>query len=350
MKKQNFTLWSVLLIVSLFLCGCNTASESEFGEEYNSETESITDVDEDVTESEQIEDVGTEIEDVTESAENEMEESDEADSETDEENITSNNQQVVEKPNDADNQQNVEKPSGSDNQQKEEKPSESGNQQKEEKPSDVQIPSNSEKEPEIYVIDTVVEKESLPVEVYKYGVSKIGTVDRTYEVYNDGTKVCVAEYTSYTYDTSTYNATDNEIQPEGDANCNSYMSYYSEVLNLVNQIRAEAGVGPLTLDTNLCRAANMRALEMDYAEYFEHARADGRNWDTVMDFYGCQRSSWGENIAAGYGSPSSVVEGWKNSSGHYANMINADFTKLGVGYSNAAPYGYSNYWVQLFSN
>ena len=49
----------------------------------------------------------------------------------------------------------------------------------------------------------------------------------------------------------------------------------------------------------------------------------------------------GENIAGGFRTPEDVVNAWMNSSGHRANILNANFTHLTVGVSNT-------YWVQMF--
>lgn len=62
----------------------------------------------------------------------------------------------------------------------------------------------------------------------------------------------------------------------------------------------------------------------------------------------------GENIAAGQSTPESVVQGWINSSGHRANLLNADFTELGVGYTyletDTGAVNYSRYWTQIFGS
>ena len=127
------------------------------------------------------------------------------------------------------------------------------------------------------------------------------------------------------------------------------VDYATEVLNLVNQIRAEAGVGPLSLDTSLCQAANARSVEISQENQFSHTRPNGTSCFTIFDEYGISYMSAGENIAAGYATPAEVVEGWKNSPGHYANMIDSSFSKLGVGYYNSGS-GYGTYWTQLFTN
>ena len=130
----------------------------------------------------------------------------------------------------------------------------------------------------------------------------------------------------------------------------SYRAYYEEVLRLVNEIRAEAGVAPLQLDDTLCQAAGLRSIEMDYNNEFSHTRPDGSSCFTVLSEFNCSYHTCGENIAAGYASPAAVVNGWKNSQGHYENMINASFTKLGVGYSSLGNSYYGNYWTQLFTD
>ena len=129
----------------------------------------------------------------------------------------------------------------------------------------------------------------------------------------------------------------------------NYSQYANEVLNLVNAYRAADGIPALVLDENLCNAANMRSIEMDYGNYFEHARKDGSSCFSVLGQCGITSfRTCGENIAAGQRSPSEVVESWYNSPGHKANMLNAEFTKMGLGYSNSGNGEYGTYWTQLF--
>ena len=113
------------------------------------------------------------------------------------------------------------------------------------------------------------------------------------------------------------------------------IAYYSEILELVNNVRAEAGVSPLTLDMTLCQAATVRAIEMDNTGVFSHTRPDGTDCWSVFKLYGITYRTCGENIAMGQRTPAQVVESWRNSPGHYANMVKAGFGKLGVGMSNS---------------
>lgn len=217
------------------------------------------------------------------------------------------------------------------------------------KPSSGSNNQTTQKE-EVKVVDRIREEVPGAVTEYKYGITQQTTTTNDYYVYSDGTKKLINSVSSTSYDTTNYAATDSQLKVESDSNASKYMSYYQEVLNLVNQIRAEKGVAPLTLDTTLCKAASMRALEMDYSGVFSHTRPNGEDCWTALRTYSVSYSSCGENIAAGQATPAQVVNAWKNSSGHYDNMIDASFTKLGVGYSATGIGAYGHYWCQLFTN
>ena len=58
--------------------------------------------------------------------------------------------------------------------------------------------------------------------------------------------------------------------------------------------------------------------------------------------------TYGENIAAGNATAAATVEQWMNSPGHRANIMNPDFTHIGVGYIQTNG-GYRHYWVQMFT-
>lgn len=136
-------------------------------------------------------------------------------------------------------------------------------------------------------------------------------------------------------------------QPETDTNIpdTDALSYAEQVVALVNTERAKAGLSALTLDTEIASAALVRAKETEIS--FSHTRPDGRHFSTVLSDSGISFRGAGENIAWGQRSPEEVMNGWMNSEGHRANILNPNFTKIGVGYyQNAAG---RNYWTQLFT-
>ena len=118
-------------------------------------------------------------------------------------------------------------------------------------------------------------------------------------------------------------------------------SYAYEVAEQVNQLRAGLGLSQLVIDPELMEAAMHRAAEC--AVYYSHTRPNGSSCFTAFPSrYGARA----ENIAAGYTTPAAVMNGWTNSSGHYANMTNSSVNAIGVGcfYANG-----KYYWAQAFT-
>lgn len=110
-----------------------------------------------------------------------------------------------------------------------------------------------------------------------------------------------------------------------------------EVFEQVNDFRESKGLKPFIMDSNLLEIAMQRAAEI--AICFDHTRPDGSTcFDIDPDVHG-------ENIAVVYTSPDEVVQGWLNSSGHYANIVSTRFTSVGVG---AITHNGTYYWVQIF--
>lgn len=126
---------------------------------------------------------------------------------------------------------------------------------------------------------------------------------------------------------------------------NTYTDLINEVYEITNNYRSLVGVSSLTLDSSLVEAASIRVKEL--SDSFSHTRPNGSSCFTVLSELGISYGTAGENIAAGYSSSQSVMEGWRSSSGHYQNIISSKFKKIGIGV-NIVNNQY--YWVQIFSN
>ena len=126
---------------------------------------------------------------------------------------------------------------------------------------------------------------------------------------------------------------------------NTYTDLINEVYEITNNYRSLVGVSSLTLDSSLVEAASIRAKEL--SDSFSHTRPKGSSCFTVLSELGISYGTAGENIAAGYSSSQSVMEGWRSSSGHYQNIISSKFKKIGIGV-NIINNQY--YWVQIFPN
>lgn len=120
-------------------------------------------------------------------------------------------------------------------------------------------------------------------------------------------------------------------------------AYELEVVRLINEIRAQYGLGQLTVNTELSRVARIKSQDMHDKGYFSHTSPTYGSPFDMMKQFGIRYRTAGENIAMGYRSPQSVVNGWMNSPGHRANILNGSFKQIGMGYVESG-----NYWTQMF--
>lgn len=121
------------------------------------------------------------------------------------------------------------------------------------------------------------------------------------------------------------------------------LNYEKEVVRLVNEIRVQNGLTPLTYDWELSRVARYKSQDMWDNGYFSHTSPVYGSPFQMIKSFGISYRTAGENIAKGYTTPQAVVNGWMNSSGHRANILNASFNRIGVGYVADG-----RYWTQMF--
>ena len=123
----------------------------------------------------------------------------------------------------------------------------------------------------------------------------------------------------------------------------SVRSYESEVIRLVNEVRRENGLKALTANWELSRVARYKSQDMLNKGYFSHTSPTYGTPFQMIKAFGLSFRTAGENIARGYPTPQAVVNGWMNSSGHRANILNSSYKQIGVGYV-----AQGNYWTQMF--
>jgi len=119
--------------------------------------------------------------------------------------------------------------------------------------------------------------------------------------------------------------------------------FEQEVVELTNDERVKQGLDPLKIDEELSKVAREKSRDMADSNYFSH---DSPNYGSPFDMmksFGIDYRTAGENNAKGQRTPAEVVNGWMNSDGHRANILNEDFTHIGVGYVEQG-----NHWTQQF--
>ena len=120
-------------------------------------------------------------------------------------------------------------------------------------------------------------------------------------------------------------------------------SYEKEVIRLVNEIRAKNSLGTLKEDWELSRVARYKSEDMKNNNYFSHTSPTYGSPFDMMKKLGISYRGAAENIAKGQKTPQEVVNAWMNSSGHRANILNKNYTHIGVGYVKSG-----NFWTQMF--
>jgi uncharacterized YkwD family protein len=119
--------------------------------------------------------------------------------------------------------------------------------------------------------------------------------------------------------------------------------YAQQVIELTNKERARAGLPALKADAQLSSVAQKKSQDMQQNHYFSHTSPTyGSPFDMMRDF-GVTYKTAGENIAKGQRTPQEVVTAWMNSSGHRANILNKQFTHIGVGFEQSG-----KHWTQMF--
>lgn len=119
-----------------------------------------------------------------------------------------------------------------------------------------------------------------------------------------------------------------------------------EVVRLTNIERQRYGLSPLKHNWQLSRVARYKSEDMKNKGYFSHTSPTYGSPFKMMRDFRIKYSAAGENIAMGQRTAQDVVRGWMNSSGHRANILNKNFTEIGVGYAKNS--SGRTYWTQMF--
>lgn len=125
-----------------------------------------------------------------------------------------------------------------------------------------------------------------------------------------------------------------------------FAAFQKKVVDLVNAERAKNGLKPLTMNASLNKTATLKSQDMAKLGYFDHNSPTYGSPFDMMKKYGISYRTAGENIAMGQTTPEQVMNGWMNSPGHRANILNSSFTQIGVGVAKNS--SGRLYWTQQF--
>lgn len=131
-------------------------------------------------------------------------------------------------------------------------------------------------------------------------------------------------------------------------------NFQQDLMARINQFRASsrtcgsltyAAAAPLSWNTKLFNAAAAHSADMAAKNYFSHTSLDGRTFSQRITAAGYNWNYAGENIAAGQTTVDQVMNAWINSPGHCANLMNKNFTEVGVACVRNDASTYRLYWT-----
>ncbi len=121
------------------------------------------------------------------------------------------------------------------------------------------------------------------------------------------------------------------------------------VVDLTNKSREDVALGDLIRNEVLDRAAQLKAENMAQNSYFAHYAPDGTSPWHWFDMAGYNYIHAGENLAVHFTDSDEVVDAWMNSPSHRDNILNGNYTEIGVGTAKGEYQGYETVFVvQLF--
>jgi uncharacterized protein YkwD len=118
-------------------------------------------------------------------------------------------------------------------------------------------------------------------------------------------------------------------------------------LPLINEYRAQNGLGKLELSGTLTQSALWMSSDMAKNSYFSHTDSQGRSLSARLASFG-YGGTYGENIAAGQASAQDVFKAWEQSPGHQANMLSPNYKAIGIARVVNPNSVYKTYWTTDF--
>ena len=140
--------------------------------------------------------------------------------------------------------------------------------------------------------------------------------------------------------------TDKDNNTSNDNVTGEFAAFQKEVVRLVNVERQKQGLGKLSLNAKLSNVATLKSQDMINKNYFDHTSPTYGSPFDMMKQFNISYKTAGENIAKGQKTPAEVVKAWMNSQGHRENILNKNYTEIGIGVAKDAKG--TLYWTQMF--
>lgn len=103
------------------------------------------------------------------------------------------------------------------------------------------------------------------------------------------------------------------------------------IIAYTNQLRQDQGLPPLEGELKLFTSSELKAKDMATKDYFDHRSPEGQGLADFLKMAEYEYQVAGENLAVGFFDAHNLVEAWKKSPTHYANLIDPEFDQIGIG-------------------
>ncbi len=133
--------------------------------------------------------------------------------------------------------------------------------------------------------------------------------------------------------------------PTTQANSTSLTSMEQQMITLVNQARSQNNLPALQVDMQVTNVARVKAQDMIDNNYFSHNSPKYGSPFDMMKSFGVHYVKAAENIA-GNQNVQNAHNAFMNSPGHRQNILNPDYTHIGIGIKQGGQYG--NMFSQMF--
>jgi len=129
--------------------------------------------------------------------------------------------------------------------------------------------------------------------------------------------------------------------------------YVQQILQLINNARAQNNLELLSLNSKLSSAAYVHSKDMACNNYVDHTGSDGTTWSTRIKAQNYPYSYASENIYVGNpafgGTPDGAFTWWMNSQIHRDNILSKKISEIGIGYVFYAKSDYGGYYTLDFA-
>ncbi len=119
----------------------------------------------------------------------------------------------------------------------------------------------------------------------------------------------------------------------------------NEAAALISDYRRTKGLGPVTVDPTLMQIAKVHSDRMAAADTMSHVLPGEGSFEQRLIAGGFEAADAGENVAAGQPSLAVVLDAWRASPGHNANLLDPAATKIGIALSINPASKYKYFWT-----